>query len=77
MAQLTITVPDAVFARAVNGFAGQHGYDPASGKSKVAFAQQVLASFFKQSAVAYEATRDAELARRAARTKAEDEINVT
>lgn len=46
MAQITITIPDAVLARVLDAFAAR-GYDAAGGLTKAQFAKQQVVGFIR------------------------------
>ena len=86
MANFTITIPDAIVSRVVDGLAGQHGYqatttDEDTGvvtpnpETKQDFARRMMRKWIKESVVAYE-TGLTEAARKAAEAKAELEIDI-
>lgn len=86
MAAISVTIPDALLQRVLDGFAGQYGYaatipdpnNPSSNipnpQTKAAFTKQRVLEFIQQVVIAWEAKNAGETARIAAVTKAQNEI---
>lgn len=87
MATLTITIPNPILNRVLDGYAYQHGYQdeipdtPNTTKpnpeTKNQFVRRILEKHIKQSVRVYERRRDEELAGKAADDKVESEISLT
>lgn len=82
MATISITVPDAILTRVVNGVAGQHNYPATVGGSpnpetRTQFARRMLARWVRETVKAYEVTSAAESARVAAAAAADSQLDVT
>jgi hypothetical protein len=80
MAQVTLTIPDAVDARVLDGFAASYGYTgeypPESGaaETKAGFLKRKLVEFILSGVSDHEANLAASQAAAQARAKAGDEI---
>lgn len=61
MAQITLTIPDALLARVLDAFATTYGYTPGNG-TKAQFARQQLATHIRGVVRSYEVQRASELA---------------
>lgn len=84
MASITLTIPDAIAQRVLNGFCGAHGYsdmvpDPANPgqliqnpMTKVEFVRKFLLDVIRHDVKAYEGT----VSRKAAEAKANEEIQL-
>lgn len=82
MANVTISIPDAVVTRVQEAFASAYQYSatledgsPNSETKQQFFRRQVL-RFIKETVVAYETNQAAEASRKTAQIKAEQEIQV-
>lgn len=73
MADITITVADAVLTRVLNAIAARHGYNPATDGTKGQFAKATLVKWAKKEVVEYEATQ----ALNAQTTTSQSEIIIT
>lgn len=84
---LSISIPDAVAPRVIDGFTGQHGYQEtvtdAEGnevpnpQTKAQFAKQTIGEFVKNSVMAYEANQAVDTARTSAIDSVETDIILT
>lgn len=72
---ITITIPDAISTRVVNGLCDINGYDTDSGLTKAQFAKQAIISHIKKQVITAEtnAAKDDTLVK-AAESKAISEI---
>ena len=79
MAQIVLTIPDAVLARVTDAIASTQDYTTAAqtGETKVQFAKRMLGRWIKQQVRNYEASRDADTAKVAAWTNVESTITIT
>lgn len=57
MAQLILTIPDAVAPRVIDAMAAQHGWDPGLGITKTEFVQNILTRYLRESVIDYEGNR--------------------
>ena len=88
MAELTITVPDALVQRVLDGVCGQCGYqsiiydqatqaDIPNPESKVNFSTRMIREYVKSNVLAWEAKSAAEVARQAAIDSVNTDIQLT
>ncbi len=77
MANVTITIPDAVVDRVLDAIAGTYGYNPLLDGTKAQFGKKQLANFAKRTVRDYEAVRDSNLSYNQAIAAVESEINIT
>lgn len=83
MAQITVTIPDAVLPRVLAAFAASYGYQATmpggapNPQTQAQFAKQKLADYVKAVVTAYEASQAAEGARTSAVNTANTDIAVT
>jgi len=81
MAQIIVTIPDAVIPRVRAAFENTFNYtglDPqGNAETRVQFFQRQINQFIKSITVRYEGQSDAETARIAAESKANSEIVIT
>ena len=77
MADITITIPDAVALRVLDAFAFHFGYDPLTGGTKLQFAKARVMRFIKDVALAYERKIAAENAAASAAASVEADITLT
>lgn len=76
MATISIDIPDAVVPRVLDAFAATYSW-PGTGLTKGQFAKQCLANYVKEVTKAYEASKAAEDARKAAADAANADITAT
>jgi hypothetical protein len=86
MATLSITVPDAIVQRVLNGAAYYNGYQDQvqdgngnlvpNPMTKVQFVKNIIKTYIKNCVTAYEATHAAEVARQAATDSAQADIQI-
>lgn len=74
MAQVTITIPNAVAQRVLDAFAAQYGWTPGSGQTLDVFFKDQLARYIRAVVVEAESSAAAMAAARAARERAEQEL---
>jgi len=82
--QITITIPDEIAPRVIDGVAGQHGYQETvldeegneipNPETKAQFAKRVILEGVKNAVLSWEAVQAAEAARTAAIDLANEEI---
>jgi regulator of protease activity HflC (stomatin/prohibitin superfamily) len=77
MANLTITIPDAVAPRVTEALAARQGWTADSGKTQAQAAKQAVIEFIHAITRSYEADRDAQAARDAAQASADADITLT
>lgn len=87
MAQITITIPDEILQRVLDGIAGQHGYQTMieqpegepipNPETKAQFAKRMMINWALQSIMAWESLQASEVARLAAITDAEQDIQLS
>ncbi len=77
MATLSITIPDAQTTRVVDAICIAHGYDPASGTTKIVFAKRWLIESVMAVVRAHESNLASESARMAAAAKVDTEVVIT
>lgn len=83
MAQITITIPDAVVQRVLTAMCNTYGYQATlpdgtpNPQTQAQFARAQLAAYVKAVVTAYEATQAAEAARVSAANTASSDIAVT
>jgi hypothetical protein len=74
MANIQVSVPDAVINRVLDAFATQYGWKATSGLTKAQFARRVVADFVKAVVKGYEARLAADAARVTAEANADTDI---
>ena len=77
MASITITVPDNVNQRVLDGFCTQHGWTPSNPLTKGQFIKSKIIEFVKSSVKAAEAVSAANSARVNAENNVESGITIT
>lgn len=76
MADITITVPNAVLSRVLDAIAATKGYKPSDG-TKAQFARNHIAAYIKDIVKSYEGSAASANARRLADTAVDSEITIT
>jgi hypothetical protein len=71
---VTITIPDNIAPRVLDGMATAHGWTPEMGVPKAKFCKDIILQFIERSVVSAEGNEAASTAGKEARQKAEDEI---
>jgi hypothetical protein len=77
MAQITLTISDAIAPRVLDAVAAGYGYIQAEHGTKTQFLRLHLRQYLKEIVVGYEAGLAATAAAQQARTAAESEIDIT
>lgn len=77
MAQITVTIPDAVLPRVLDAFAVRYGWNAAGGQTKAQFAKAKLIDFTRDVVRLHETATAAETARSAASAGVDTDIVLT
>lgn len=77
MAQVSITIPDAVLSRVLDAIATAYSYNSATDGTKAQFARRQLALWVMNTVRSVEANLAAETSRQTALTRADAEVVVT
>jgi len=86
MASITLTIPDPIAVRVLNGFAYSTGYqdtvfvdgvEEPNPESKINYSKRILGEWIKKQVVAYEVSAATTAAAEAARDTSEAEITIT
>ena len=77
MANITITIPDAVVPRVLDAVSARNGYNTATDGTKAQFAKAVLVRWLKAEVVGYEKNKASEEAADSAGQLAKNEIAIS
>lgn len=77
MAQITLTIDDAIATRVLDAFTAETGWTPASGVTKIVWAKAKLAEYIKGIVVSHEAGVAGTTAHNAQEAASIVEINIT
>lgn len=77
MAQVIITIPDAVLPRVLDAVAARYSYNAQNGQTKAQFAKSQVIAMLKDAVLWYEGTQAAQTAQQTAVTQVNAEVTLT